>query len=76
MFSGTTNDPKDASVDIFTSGALPLLKRFGVPAEGLQLKIENHGVVPKSGSKVTLSVPVIQKLQAMNWNDVRYGKKE
>lgn len=76
LFSGITNDPKDPSIDVFTSGTLPLLKRFEVSTEGLQLKIENRGVVSKSGSEVTLPVPIIQKLQAMNWTDVRYGKKE
>ncbi|PWA82991.1 S-locus glycoprotein domain-containing protein [Artemisia annua] len=43
---------KDPSIDIFTSSSLPLLEHSGVPAEGLQLKIENRGVVPKGGSEV------------------------
>nr|GEV09086.1 probable RNA 3'-terminal phosphate cyclase-like protein [Tanacetum cinerariifolium] len=67
---GITNDPKDPSVDTFRSTTLPLLKRFGVPAEGLQLKIENRGVAPKGGGEVTLSVPIIHNsLKAVNWTD-------
>ncbi|GAA0154308.1 hypothetical protein LIER_12327 [Lithospermum erythrorhizon] len=37
-----------------------MLKRFGVPAEGLELKIESRGVAPNGGGEVVLSVPVVQ----------------
>lgn len=37
-----------------------MLKRFGVPAEGLDLKIESRGVAPNGGGEVVLSVPVVQ----------------
>ncbi|MED6194967.1 hypothetical protein PIB30_033580 [Stylosanthes scabra] len=42
---GITNDSKDPSVDISKSTVLPMLKRFGVPAEGLSLKVESRGAV-------------------------------
>lgn len=58
-FSGITNDSKDPSVDTFRSTTLPLLKRFGVPSEGLELKILSRGVAPKGGGEVTISVPII-----------------
>ncbi|KAL8199926.1 hypothetical protein R6Q57_013494 [Mikania cordata] len=67
---GITNDSKDPSVDTFRSTTLPLLKRFGVPSEGLELKIENRGVAPKGGGVVTLSVPIIHNsLNAVTWTD-------
>lgn len=62
MLSGITNDSKDPSVDTFKSTAFPILKRFGVPSEGLDLKIESRGVPPNGGGEVTLSLPVVQSL--------------
>lgn len=58
-FSGITNDSKDPSIDTFRSTTLPILKQFGVPAEGLDLKIESRGVAPKGGGEVLLSVPMV-----------------
>ncbi|KAI8541608.1 hypothetical protein RHMOL_Rhmol08G0075200 [Rhododendron molle] len=67
---GITNDSKDPSVDTFRSTTLPILKRFGVPSEGLDLKIESRGVPPHGGGEVILSVPVVQKsLNAVTWMD-------
>ncbi|KAK3004319.1 hypothetical protein RJ639_018870 [Escallonia herrerae] len=67
---GITNDPKDPSVDTFRSTTLPILKQFGVPSEGLELKIESRGVAPKGGGEVVLSIPVVQNsLTAVTWID-------
>lgn len=62
MLSGITNDCKDPSVDTFRSTTLPILKRFGVPSEGLDLKIESRGVPPNGGGEVVLAVPIVQSL--------------
>ncbi|XP_057759017.1 probable RNA 3'-terminal phosphate cyclase-like protein [Arachis stenosperma] len=72
---GITNDFKDPSVDTFKSTALPMLKRFGVPAEGLSLKIESRGVPPNGGGEVVLSLPVVQSLSAVNWTEEGFVKK-
>ncbi|MED6138372.1 hypothetical protein PIB30_073713 [Stylosanthes scabra] len=72
---GITNDSKDPSVDTFKSTVLPMLKRFGVPAEGLSLKIESRGVPPNGGGEVILSLPVVQSLSAVNWTDEGFVKK-
>ncbi|KAM7529042.1 hypothetical protein LguiB_032452 [Lonicera macranthoides] len=67
---GITNDSKDPSVDTFRSTTLPLLKRFGVPSEGLELKIESRGVAPNGGGEVILSVPIVHdSLTAVTWID-------
>ncbi|KAJ7981241.1 RNA 3'-terminal phosphate cyclase-like protein [Quillaja saponaria] len=66
---GITNDSKDSSVDTFRSTTLPILKRFGVPSEGLDLKIENRGVPPNGGGEVVMSVPIVQSLTAVTWTD-------
>ncbi|KAF9665343.1 hypothetical protein SADUNF_Sadunf16G0112900 [Salix dunnii] len=64
-----TNDSKDPSVDTFRSTTLPLLKQFGVPSEGLELKIESRGAPPHGGGDVLLSIPNIQSLTAVTWID-------
>ncbi|KAJ0026286.1 hypothetical protein Pint_07603 [Pistacia integerrima] len=46
-----------------------MLKRFGVPSEGLGLKIESRGSPPHGGGEVILTIPVIDKLTAVNWLD-------
>ncbi|KAL6551533.1 hypothetical protein OROGR_007687 [Orobanche gracilis] len=67
---GITNDSKDISVDTFRSTTLPMLKQFGVPSEGLNLKIESRGVPPHGGGEVVLSVPILQEsLKAITWID-------
>ncbi|PNT19037.1 hypothetical protein POPTR_009G016000v4 [Populus trichocarpa] len=66
---GITNDSKDPCVDTFRSATLPLLKQFGVPSEGLELKIESRGAPPHGGGEVLLSVPIIQSLTAVTWID-------
>ncbi|XP_021759393.1 probable RNA 3'-terminal phosphate cyclase-like protein [Chenopodium quinoa] len=67
---GITNDSKDTSIDTFRSTTLNILKRFGVPSEGLELKIENRGVPPLGGGEVVLSVPIVHSsLTAVNWVD-------
>ncbi|KAL2458532.1 putative RNA 3'-terminal phosphate cyclase-like protein [Abeliophyllum distichum] len=68
--NGITNDSKDPSVDTFKSATLPMLKRFRVPPEGLELKIESRGVPPHGGGEIILSIPIVQdSLKAISWID-------
>ncbi|KAF8398669.1 hypothetical protein HHK36_014524 [Tetracentron sinense] len=43
-----------------------VIKRFGDPSEGLELKIESRGSPPQGGGEVILAVPIIQN---MTWVD-------
>ena len=67
-FSGITNDSKDPSIDTFQSTTLPILKHFGVPSEGVKLKIESRGSPPLGGGEVVLSIPVVQSLNVSSLN--------
>lgn len=59
LLSGITNDSKDPSIDTYQSTTLNILKKFGVPSEGLDLKIESRGVPPGGGGVVFLTVPIV-----------------
>ncbi|ESQ38703.1 hypothetical protein EUTSA_v10028736mg [Eutrema salsugineum] len=72
---GITNDPRDPSVDTIRSTTLNMLKRFGVPAEGLELKILARGVAPYGGGEVLLTVPNVQTLNAVQWLEEGMVKK-
>ncbi|OMO96266.1 RNA 3'-terminal phosphate cyclase [Corchorus capsularis] len=69
ILKGITNDSKDPSVDTFRKATLPMLKRFGVPPEGLKIEIKRRGVPPHGGGEVHLAVPTIQQLTATIWTD-------
>lgn len=67
---GITNDSHDPSVDTFRSTTLQMLKRFGIPSDGLELKIESRGAPPDGGGEVVLTIPIIHhSLTAVNWID-------
>ncbi|KAG2314357.1 hypothetical protein Bca4012_065027 [Brassica carinata] len=72
---GVTDDPKDLSVDTIRNATLHILKRFGVPSEGLGLKIEARGVAPEGGGEVLLTVPNVQTLTAVQWVEEGMVKK-
>lgn len=54
-------------MDTFRSTTLPLLKRFGVPSERLELKIESRGSPPDGGGEVILTVPIVDRLTVSLW---------
>ncbi|KAL0558928.1 hypothetical protein IC582_003516 [Cucumis melo] len=66
---GITNDSKDPSVDTFQSTTLPMLKRFGVNPDDVNLKIESRGVPPLGGGEVILTIPTVKSFSAVSWTD-------
>lgn len=66
-YAGITNDARDLSVDTIRSTTLHIFKRFGVPPEGLELKIEARGVAPNGGGEVLLTVPNVRMLTVCNF---------
>ncbi|CAB4282669.1 unnamed protein product [Prunus armeniaca] len=66
---GLTNDSKDPSIDTFRSTTYTILKRFGVPSEGLELEIKSRGCAPKGGGEVVVAIPVVQSLTGVTWTD-------
>ncbi|KAK1291655.1 putative RNA 3'-terminal phosphate cyclase-like protein [Acorus calamus] len=67
---GITNDFKDPCVDTFRTTTLHMLKQFGVPLDGVELKVVSRGVPPQGGGEVTLALPIIQNnLSAVSWVD-------
>ncbi|KAF3783856.1 putative RNA 3'-terminal phosphate cyclase-like protein [Nymphaea thermarum] len=67
---GITNDNVDPCVDTFRMTTLHMLKHFGVPSEGLELKIQSRGSPPLGGGEVHLQVPIVHSsLSAVNWVD-------
>ncbi|ONI00913.1 hypothetical protein PRUPE_6G111200 [Prunus persica] len=65
---GITNDSKGPSIDTFRSTTFPILKRFGVPSEGLELEIRSHGCAPKGGGEVVVAIPVVQSLECVKFS--------
>uniref|UniRef100_A0A6J0U929 RNA 3'-terminal phosphate cyclase-like protein isoform X1 n=1 Tax=Pogona vitticeps TaxID=103695 RepID=A0A6J0U929_9SAUR len=69
VLRGVTNDQVDPSVDVLKATALPLLKRFGIDGEDLELKITGRGVPPKGGGEVIFCCPVKKALKPIQYID-------
>ncbi|KYO20841.1 RNA 3'-terminal phosphate cyclase-like protein [Alligator mississippiensis] len=69
ILRGVTNDQVDPSVDVLKATALPLLKKFGIDGESLELKITRRGMPPKGGGEVVFSCPVRKTLQPIQFTD-------
>lgn len=55
---GVTNDPTDPTVDLLKSTALPVMKKFGIDGEALDLKVVKRGMAPGGGGEVVFTCPV------------------
>jgi len=66
---GVTNNQSDPSVDAFISGAIPVLKRFLVVDDGLELKITKRGMAPEGGGEVVFKCPVRRQLKPIQLMD-------
>ncbi|XP_068784197.1 RNA 3'-terminal phosphate cyclase-like protein isoform X1 [Struthio camelus] len=69
VLRGVTNDQVDPSVDVLKATALPLLKKFGIDGESLEIKINRRGMPPKGGGEILFSCPVKKVLQPIQFTD-------
>ncbi|XP_043917060.1 RNA 3'-terminal phosphate cyclase-like protein isoform X2 [Protopterus annectens] len=69
VLRGVTNDQTDPSVDTLKATSIPLLKKFGVDGEGLELKIIRRGMLPGGGGEVFFSCPVSKGLKPIQFTD-------
>lgn len=66
---GVTNNQNDPSVDIFLSSAIPIVKRFLVVDNGLELKITKRGMAPEGGGEVLFKCPVRRNIKPIQLVD-------
>lgn len=67
--TGVTNNQADPSVDLIRASALPVLKRFLLDDEGLEIKISKRGAAPLGGGQVLLRCPVKRQLKPLQLLD-------
>jgi len=61
--SGVTNNQNDPSVDLVKASQLPVVKKFVLNDEGLDIKIAKRGAAPLGGGLVVLKMPVARQLR-------------
>lgn len=59
---------KDQSVDSFKYAAIPILQRFMMTGENVELIIKKRAVEPLGGGEITLSIPNIKQLKPVQVN--------
>ncbi|XP_062845168.1 RNA 3'-terminal phosphate cyclase-like protein [Trichomycterus rosablanca] len=69
VLKGVTNDPADPSVDLLKATAVPLMKKFGIDGEGLEIKVVRRGVAPGGGGEVHFSCPVRRTIKPVQFID-------
>ncbi|MBN3284694.1 RCL1 protein, partial [Polyodon spathula] len=69
VLRGVTNDQKDPSVDCLKATAIPLMKKFGIDGEGLELKVLKRGMPPGGGGEVVFSCPVRRFIKPVQLTD-------
>ncbi|XP_007229717.2 RNA 3'-terminal phosphate cyclase-like protein [Astyanax mexicanus] len=69
VLKGVTNDPTDPSVDLLKATAIPLMKKFGIDGEGLEIKVVKRGIAPHGGGEVHFSCPVRRTLKPVLLTD-------
>lgn len=67
--TGVTNSQADPSVDLLKASAIPVLKRFLLDDEGLEIKICKRGAAPLGGGQVVFRCPVKRQLKPAQLTD-------
>lgn len=65
IFKGITNSKESPSVDHIKAAAFPILKKFIVVDDGLELKVKKRGVLPDGGGEVHFKCPVRKSLRSL-----------
>jgi len=60
---GVTNNQVDPSVDLVKSSFLPVVRKFLLNDEGLEIKVSKRGAAPQGGGQVLLRCPVKRQLK-------------
>uniref|UniRef100_A0A8C1FI16 RNA terminal phosphate cyclase-like 1 n=1 Tax=Cyprinus carpio carpio TaxID=630221 RepID=A0A8C1FI16_CYPCA len=66
VLKGVANDPTDPSVDLLKVTAVPLMKKFGIDGEGLEIKVLKRGMAPAGGGEVLFSCPVCRSMKPVH----------
>jgi RNA 3'-terminal phosphate cyclase-like protein len=66
---GVTNNEIDPSPDFLKQTALPVLLKFILVDEGLEIKVDKRGCLPAGGGQVRFLCPVRKALRPLQWLD-------
>uniref|UniRef100_A0A8C1LBR9 RNA terminal phosphate cyclase-like 1 n=1 Tax=Cyprinus carpio TaxID=7962 RepID=A0A8C1LBR9_CYPCA len=66
VLKGVTNDPTDPSVDLLKVTAIPLMKKFGIDGDGLEIKVLKRGMAPAGGGEVLFTCPVRRSMKPVH----------
>ncbi|XP_072311400.1 RNA 3'-terminal phosphate cyclase-like protein [Eucyclogobius newberryi] len=66
---GVTNDPTDPTVDLLKLTSIPLMKKFGIDGDGLDLKVVKRGMAPGGGGEVVFKCPVRRTIKPVQLTD-------
>lgn len=66
---GVTNNQQDPTPDLLKQSSLPILKRFFLVDDGLELKIQKRGSAPGGGGQVLFRCPIRRALRAQQFID-------
>ncbi|XP_076139851.1 RNA 3'-terminal phosphate cyclase-like protein isoform X1 [Alosa pseudoharengus] len=69
VLKGVTNDQKDPSVDLLKLTSVPLMKKFGIDGEGLEIKVTKRGMAPGGGGEVLFTCPVKRTIRPVQLSD-------
>ena len=65
VLRGITNNDIDPSPDLLKQSALPILLKFVLVDEGLEIKVEKRGIAPGGGGQVRFRCPVRKTLRSI-----------
>eukprot|EP00095_Tigriopus_kingsejongensis_P008925 maker-scaffold199_size265817-snap-gene-0.14 protein:Tk08925 transcript:maker-scaffold199_size265817-snap-gene-0.14-mRNA-1 annotation:"rna 3 -terminal phosphate cyclase-like protein" len=69
ILRGVTNNQVDPSPDLLRLSALPIMKRYFIIDEGLEIKVQKRGAAPDGGGQVVFKCPIRKSLKALQITD-------